>query len=195
MEGYLEITLGPMFAGKTNKLIATYRELSSTESVVAINYYMDTRYGENVIASHDGNEIPCIMMDSLEKAWFDESDPNHGVLHAADYILINEAQFFENLYNIVEDMMRYSKAVFLYGLDGDYKQEKFGQILDLIPLCNKIEKLESKCLHCGGKAIFTHRIGSDKSQISIGTDTYIVLCRQCLTKIKMEKVEEIASVD
>ena len=35
MEGYLQITLGPMFAGKTNKLIATYRELSSTESVVA----------------------------------------------------------------------------------------------------------------------------------------------------------------
>ena len=91
--------------------------------------------------------------------------------------------------------MRYSKAVFLYGLDGDYKQEKFGQILDLIPLCNKIEKLESKCLHCGGKAIFTHRTGSDKSQISIGTDTYIVLYRQCLTKIKMEKGEEIASVD
>ena len=76
-------------------------------------------------------------------------------------------------------MLRYRKKIFLYGLDGDYKQEKFGEILDLIPLCDHVEKLKSPCLYCGGIAIFTHRVTRETEQIKVGTAS----CGKIISKI------------
>ena len=48
----MSITLiyGPMFSGKTTKLIEIYREmLGKHKNCVAINYELDTRYGKNKI--------------------------------------------------------------------------------------------------------------------------------------------------
>ena len=56
--GYLEIIMGPMFSGKTQLLIKKYNILSLDTSCIAFNYYKDTRYGENIIASHDKKSIP-----------------------------------------------------------------------------------------------------------------------------------------
>lgn len=176
---YLEIVLGPMFAGKTSKLIRTYNHLQKSENVVAVNHTIDVRYGNNVISSHDNIKIPCLMIDDLFDAWFNSRNINYDELRKNEYIFINEAQFFSDLYYTVSDMLNNNKKVFLYGLDGDFKQEKFGEILDLIPLCDSIEKLNSRCIKCGGKSIFTNRITNNKEQISVGVDTYIPVCRSC----------------
>ena len=46
MVGYLDITVGPMFSGKTKKLIRTYRNYEE-KNIVAINHSLDTRYMDN----------------------------------------------------------------------------------------------------------------------------------------------------
>ena len=49
---YSGITLiyGPMFSGKTTKLIEIYKEmLAQKKNCIAINYELDTRYGKNKI--------------------------------------------------------------------------------------------------------------------------------------------------
>ena len=76
------------------------------------------------------------------------------------------------------------KSVYIYGLDGDYRREKFGKILDLIPLCNKVKKLTALCNICrdGTKAYFTKRITNETSQKLIGNDNYIAVCRNCYNK-------------
>ena len=63
----------------------------------------------------------------------------------------------------------------------DYKREKFGSILDLIPICDNVTKLTSLCFHCknGTKAVFTHRITNESEQKVIGSNNYIPLCRKC----------------
>ena len=67
----------------------------------------------------------------------------------ADYIFINEAQFFTNLKNwVITIVERYNKNVILCGLDSDFKREKFGEILDLIPHAHKITKLNGTCTQC-----------------------------------------------
>lgn len=188
MIGSLYITLGPMFSGKTSKLIQEYNQHKETNNVVAINYSEDTRYHETMLSSHDLFMIPCIMLKTLRSAWSYDTHDNYKELRGATHIFVNEAQFFGDLYTIVIDMLEKGKNIYLYGLDGDYKARKFGQILDLIPYCDNVVKLHANCDLCilkdqaHGNAIFTHRITNEKEQVVIGNSNYIPLCRSCYYK-------------
>lgn len=182
--GYLELFLGPMFSGKTTHLIQLYKMHKYIgKKVVVINYSGDTRYSnENMMSSHDQVMIPCIMANSLGEMWNNNEDSNYMIIHNADVILINEGQFFSDLYDIVIQMVDNAhKIVYISGLDGDFQRNRFGKILDLIPHCDKITKLQSICAICknGNHGIFSHRITKEQQQIVIGTDNYIPLCREC----------------
>jgi len=177
MKGYLSITIGPMFSGKTTSLIKTYKSFEKTEKInVVINYAYDTRYSETMLSSHDLEMIPCIMVKTLGQLYTNE---NNNLINEADNIFINEAQFFPDLYDFVLEMIQRNKNVYLYGLDGDYTTNKIGSILDLIPKCNEIVKLNAICDVCKENAIFTHRKTNETEQIVIGNDNYIPLCRSC----------------
>ena len=95
------------------------------------------------------------------------------------HILINEGQFFEDIYKTTMILVeKFKKHVTICGLDGDFKRVKFGKILDLIPFCDKVVKLSALC-DCGHPAIFSHRITNETSQIVIGSSNYKPLCRKC----------------
>ena len=100
-------------------------------------------------------------------------------------ILINEGQFFADIVEWVKEMVDERKIkVYICGLDGDFKREKFGNLLELIPFCDKVTKLSALCGRCkdGTQAIFTHRYLSTNSQeqVLIGEkDHYIPVCRKC----------------
>lgn len=181
--GYLELILGPMFSGKTSKLIEIYKQYSFCNiPLVVINYEGDTRYSPTDLVTHDKVKINCIQSDNLLAVINEQIDvfTNNGSLA----VLINEGQFFSDLYSSVYQMVNEHKChVYVAGLDGDFKREKFGQMLDLIPICDKVYKLHSLCVFCkdGTKAIFSHRKDKKcKSQKQIGTDDiYVPLCREC----------------
>ena len=96
-------------------------------------------------------------------------------------VLINEAQFFPDLEDNVKLMLKEKKQVYVAGLDGDFEQKKFGQILELIPLCDKFTKFTSLCAMCknGTPAIFSKRLTKEKEQMIIGSDNYLPVCRSC----------------
>jgi len=174
-EGYLEIILGSMFAGKTTKLIEKYREcVFLKQKVCVINYEEDKRYDKVKLSSHDLVKIESLNLKKLSDIFDNNID--------ADIFLINEGQFFVDLDSVVIHLVEnMKKSVFIYGLDGDYKREKFGKILDLIPFCNKVKKLTALCNTCrdGTKAYFTKRVTNDTSQKLIGSDNHIAVCRNC----------------
>lgn len=174
--GFLEIILGPMFSGKTTHLVDLYNYYKITGiKVLTINYSADKRYHDNMLSTHDKVMIPCIFVDKL-------SDILNELL-IADTILINEGQFFPDLYEIVKRLVdMYKKRVHICGLDGDFKRNKFGNILDLIPICDSVIKLQSKCTNCSKPAIFSHRITEEIEQVVIGSNNYVPLCRNCYNK-------------
>ena len=180
-EGCIEIYLGCMFSGKTNKLINISNSFKSiNQQVMNINYILDKRYGENII-SHDQNNIESFNVSCLK----DVKKKYLDYYQNSQIICINEAQFFPDLEEGVLDFC-YSdkKKIFLSGLDGDYQQKPFGQIFNLIPHCEKVTKLNAFCNICndGTYAYFTKRLNSkNKQQISIGgKDEYIPVCRKHL---------------
>ena len=183
---YLELIVGPMFSGKTSKLLEIYKQCKFCNiSVVIINYDLDKRYHDTLLSSHDKIMAPCIQANKLSEIWKSEinTDEYEQILNS-DVILINEGQFFDDLYDVVVDILKYNKKIYIGGLDGDFERKKFGKMLDLIPLCDKITKLVSLCSICkdGTPGIFSMRLTKEKEQTIIGSDNYIPVCRKCYEK-------------
>lgn len=181
--GELHIILGSMFSGKTSALIDMYNKLKLADiNVIAINYAEDQRYSENLLSTHDKVMIPAINVLQL-------SNINNAKYRNSKYILINEAQFFGDLYEFAMNAVeRDRKCVYVYGLDGDFQRDKFGQIMDLIPLSNTITKLQACCHFCLNNGIFSHRLTGDKRQKVIGSSNYVPLCRNCYLSKNRESV-------
>ena len=187
--GYLELIIGPMFSGKTSRILEIYKQCKFCNIPVAvINHVIDNRYDDDELSTHDKIKIPCIKAKSLTQIWTNETNYENIVyysnLRKANVILINEGQLFEDLFENVNDMINCGKKVYVCGLDGDFKRNKFGSILDLIPLCDKVTKFTSICSLCknGTPGIFSMRLTNEKEQIIIGSNNYIPVCRECYNK-------------
>ena len=190
MNGYLELILGPMFSGKTSKILDLYKQCEfSNIPVVVINHTSDKRYSETMLSTHDLKMIPCIQASSLCDAM--EILEIKNKINDATVILINEGQFFNDLYEWTKMMVETNhKEIYICGLDGDFNRNKFGQILDLIPLCDKVTKLKSLCSMCknGTKALFSLRVTEEKEQVLIGSDCYKPVCRASYNKYHKNKI-------
>ena len=180
-----------MFSGKTTWLTNLHKQCTFCNMrVMVVNFAGDTRYttdGESLLSTHDRTMISCIMCSSiaeLESRCAEE-------LAAADVLLINEGQFFDDITRVLQ-FVDAGKRVHVCGLDGDFEKKRIGAFLDLIPHCDKVCKLTSLCSICrnGKEAIFSFRTTSETDQIVIGSDNYLPLCRACYqqeTKKKYNK--------
>ena len=187
--GYLEIILEPMFSGKTSRLVEIYKQCNFCNiSVAVINHCIDNRYDDELLSTHDKIKIPCIKTEKLFDVWTDcinmeekVADVPRMKVASSEVILINEGQFFPDLEDFVKRLLSHSKQVYICS---NFKGKKFGQILDLVPLCDKIHKLTSLCSVCknGNKGIFSMRLTSEKEQTVVGSDNYITVCRTCYDK-------------
>jgi len=181
--GYLGIILGPMFSGKTSRLIQIYKTHSYIgKKIAVINHSSDTRYTDTMLSTHDKLMIPCLFISDVKEAWLNPNSPFYNQLRESDTILVNEAQFFTDLKQIVLEMVeKMNKHVVICGLDGDFKRNPFGEILSLVPYCDSVEKLTSLCAQCrdGTPGVFSNRISNEEHQVVVGSDNYQPLCRKC----------------
>jgi thymidine kinase len=183
--GYVELTFGCMFAGKTQEL---YRKTNRMDIInkeyLLINNKRDNRYGQDVISTHDKQQKKCICLDKLCDIINTEK------YNLCSDIFIEEAQFFDDLKDFVlHSTVKDKKNVYMYALDGDFKAVAFKPIIDIIPHCNKITKLNALCKFCndGTSAIYTHLINKnnmpENTNILIASnDTFVPLCRECFFK-------------
>jgi thymidine kinase len=185
--GYLELFIGSMYSGKSTRLVDIYKQCKFCNiTVTVINHIIDKRYDNELLSTHDQVKIPCLQASELNDLWRYNGYENkdlcaHNAVRDSDVILINEGQFFPDLYDVVVDMLNCNKKVYICGLDGDFERKKFGQILDLIPMCDKVTKLTSLCSQCkdGTPGIFSMRLTNETAQTVVGSDNYIPVCRKC----------------
>ena len=185
--GYLEIILGPMYAGKTSHVMDLYRKYKFCNlNTIVINHEMDKRDGtSHTLFSHDSTQIPCIEVKNLESILTEANILKYSVF------IINEGQFFTDLSSTVINLVDiHKKTVHVNGLDGDYKRDKFGQLLDLIPYCDDVIKLKALCGVCKNctKGIFTYRKTQQKEQIIVSQEgMYVPVCRNCYNTLENMK--------
>jgi thymidine kinase len=103
-------------------------------------------------------------------------------------VVIEEGQFFPDLVDFVLSVVdRDKKHCVVVGLDGDAHRRPFGQMLALIPLADKVEKLTAMCKLCGDgtPALFSAAISAEaataaaKGNVCVGAEErYAPMCRR-----------------
>jgi thymidine kinase len=193
--GTLDIRYAGMFASKSKWLDGNLTDYANRGLSVAkivhsddanrINVKCSGEFGSSHFSNHRilSDNVVIISTDDLSKAEVDKFD----------VIGIDEAQFFTGLYDFVKILVEdKKKRVLVTGLDGDSNRQKWGEILDLIPLSDSAEKLSATCEYClqelkqinfkGNvdmiKAPFTKRLVESKEQKLVGgKNEYVPVCR------------------
>ena len=183
----LHLFIGPMFAGKSTQLIKKLRELYDSginaDRIILINHILDNRYNDkSSITTHNGDSVNSIPLSKLNDIF------NNSIidLESKDFILIDEGQFFNDLYSTVVKLLKHGKTIYISGLDGDYLQKPFADsgLLDLIPYSTSVIKLNARCSVCNKNAPFTKRIINSSEKILIGgADDYQPVCIKHLDNI------------
>jgi thymidine kinase len=180
----LDIYIGPMFAGKTSQLIHMFNTNPESNKII-IDYHESTDCFEGILMNHDKVKQSAIkasrLYDICRTSRMDNTTAEFykfNPLIDAHSIYINEAQFFPDLFEFVLEHIQ-TKHIYIYGLDGDFEQKKIGSILELIPYCDSVTKLNGQCSRCHKKSIFSKRITESKEQYLLDEHAYIPLCRIC----------------
>ena len=166
-----------MYAGKSTVVTNIYKQaLSCNIKTVVLTHQTETRYSIEHLSTHNKQHIPCCKYNTITEFIKDK----YGEIMTADIILIDEAQFFEDLLEVLQLVDCLKKRVYVFGLVGDFKRNKFGNIADLLVHCDDIENLSDKCNLCTNRSVFSSRTIKSDSQILIGSvESYQSLCRQC----------------
>eukprot|EP00792_Barthelona_sp_PAP020_P006404 TRINITY_DN2982_c0_g1_i3.p1 TRINITY_DN2982_c0_g1~~TRINITY_DN2982_c0_g1_i3.p1 ORF type:complete len:377 (-),score=95.63 TRINITY_DN2982_c0_g1_i3:121-1191(-) len=178
--GKLTLIMGPMFAGKTTKLIEiiTQKRNETCENSILVKYSKDQRYGlENECCTHDGKKLDALAANYLCE--IKERILNENV----DCVGIDEGQFFPDLTENVVSFLKNGINVFIGGLDGSFLREPIGSMVDLLPFTSKVIKLKAKCHYCLENAQFSKRIVECNDVVCIGgAESYVATCRSCFHK-------------
>jgi thymidine kinase len=179
-----------MCAGKSSTILSRI----SKAKVLGWNYLiftssLDTRYATDAksIQTHDGRSIqaiPCLDLSTLFR---------HPDYASANLVILEESQFFTNLYETVVKMVDTdSKHVIVVGLDGDYQRKPIGEVLQCIPIADTVTRLSAYCSVCkdGTLAPFTARISNALTQIIVGgLESYTPVCRKHWSGIHRSKCQ------
>jgi thymidine kinase len=174
----LHLILGPMFSGKSTRLINHIRTFTMLEyTVFIIKPDIDKRYTTlPEICTHDQMKHNCHMvpMDAYESIL---DTPEY---KKANVVMIEEGQFFVHIYKLVRHMLDIDKKrIFVTALNGDSQRELFGDIYKLLPLCHTMELLQALCMQCkdGTPAVYSKRKLNFDQQIQVaGNDVYEAVC-------------------
>jgi thymidine kinase len=178
--GSVEVITGSMFSGKTEELIRRLRRARiAKQQVQVFKPSLDTRYGQDHLASHSGAAFDASPIERAQDI-FERLEQDTTV------VAIDEAQFFDDeLAQVVSNLADQGLRVIVAGLDTDFRGEPFGPLPAIMAQAERVDKLHAICMVCGGPASRTQRLidGSparyDEPVVIVGADElYEARCRE-----------------
>jgi thymidine kinase len=173
-EGKIELIIGPMFSGKSTRLIEQMRKyVYKAKKTIMVKYYADQRYSEkSEVVTHDLIKYDSINCKLLRNSF--------ETLKQYDVIGIDEGQFFADLVEICEELALMGKIILIAALNGDFRMEPFPVIQRIIAKADKIKLLKAYCFNCHKDAKFSLRIVQSNETVLIGAgEAYKPACREC----------------
>jgi len=180
MKGQLELITGPMYSGKTSKLISRARRHNRHGFCVsAFKPAADTR--DDPITSHDG--------EVLEAERVEDSKELVGKLEAdCEVCVVDEANLFDEALVQRLQMLAYDGVrVVAAGTDKDFRGLPFAHMSSLMAVSDRLDKRQAVCQQCGARASMNQRLTedgkpafADEEVVKVGgKETYEARCREC----------------
>ncbi|MBI3577059.1 hypothetical protein HY086_03415 [Candidatus Gottesmanbacteria bacterium] len=170
-QGKLTVIAGPMFSGKTTKLLTLFSVLSNLGfSILCFKAEAKSNGGMGHTRSHDERPLPVIYIGM--------NDPEKILQYTGKGIkkvIIDNINFFpkDRFTAVVKNLLKQGIDVYLNGLIYDYRKMEFGATRALMKMADECIEQFSICVRCGAKAEHTERVSGGTEQ-SIGTTGKIV---------------------
>ncbi|MCW8982094.1 MULTISPECIES: thymidine kinase [Altibacter] len=189
--GWIEVICGSMFSGKTEELIRRLKRAKFARQRVEIfKPNVDNRYDEDMVVSHDSNEIRSTPVPAAA---------NIPILaDNCDVVGIDEAQFFDDeIVKVCNDLANRGVRVIVAGLDMDFKGNPFGPMPALMATAEYVTKVHAVCTRTGNLANYSYRKSKSDDLVLLGeTEEYEPLSRAAYFKAMLrEKVSKIEVKD
>jgi len=172
----ISLIFGPMYSGKTSELLRRLeRAHLAKKSVVLLRPTIDYR----PFLSHSQKNAEWLPQKFVDLINFDASEYN--------MIGIDEGQFFNNL---KEFCLKYSlagKNIVISALHATSESTMFDPIIQILPFCDEIVKLNAVCMNCGSEyGNYTHFLAGNKTEkVAVGgKNEYTALCDKCYFSLK-----------
>ncbi|MEY8849540.1 thymidine kinase [Psychroserpens sp. XS_ASV72] len=195
--GWIEVICGSMFSGKTEELIRRLKRAKFARQKVEIfKPAIDVRYDEEMVVSHDSNEIRSTPVPAAA---------NIPILaDGCDVVGIDEAQFFDDeIVRVCNDLANKGVRVIVAGLDMDFKGNPFGPMPNLMATAEYVTKVHAICTRTGNLAQYSYRKSKSDNLVLLGeVDEYEPLSRAAFYKamlrdkvrnMKVNDAEEVTS--
>ena len=176
----ITLITGPMSSGKTSLMLQKLeRARIAGKRVVLYRPLNDTRD----FLTHSGID----KLDSYPIHYLQSVGTSHEVHtreladSSFDIIGIDEGQFVFGLRELVLNGSLAGKKIYISALHATSESRMFEEIINLIPHCDEIIKLNAVCTSCGSDVgNYTSYKGGVKPDVWVGgLDEYTSLCREC----------------
>ena len=186
--GWIEVICGSMFSGKTEELIRRLKRAQFAKQRVEIfKPAIDSRYDEDMVVSHDANEIRSTPVPAAAQIRL--------LADNCDVVGIDEAQFFDDeIVAVCNDLANKGTRVIVAGLDMDYRGNPFGPMPNLMATAEYVTKVHAVCTRTGNLAQFSFRKAPSEDLVLLGeTAEYEPLSRAAYYKARQE--EKLRNMD
>ncbi|MDP5061325.1 MAG: thymidine kinase [Maribacter sp.] len=186
--GWIEVIAGSMFSGKTEELIRRLKRAQFAKLKVEIFKPMvDTRYDDEMVVSHDANEIRSTPVPAAANIRI--------LADTCDVIGIDEAQFFDDeIVTVCNDLANKGVRVIVAGLDMDFKGKPFGPMPALMATAEYVTKVHAICTRTGNLANYSFRKSNNDKLVMLGeVNEYEPLSRGAYYKAMLK--EKVKTMD
>jgi thymidine kinase len=138
-KGETHLTMGPVHSGKT------------TELMRVLNRHFIARRHPVLVRSQAGNPVEAAKFPILTV----EGLPPPEDLAEFDTVGVDEGHRFNGIAGWADALANAGKLVEVSCLDGTYDREPYANIVELVPVSERVHKLDSICALTGGPAAFS----------------------------------------
>jgi len=187
--GWIEVICGSMFSGKTEELIRRLKRAQFAKQRVEIfKPSVDVRYDDEMVVSHDSNEIRSTPVPSSSNILLLADD--------VDVVGIDEAQFFDDeIVAVCNTLANKGVRVIVAGLDMDFKGNPFGPMPALMATAEYVTKVHAVCTHTGNLAHYSFRKANNDDLVLLGEiQEYEPLSRAAYYKALKHQQENISTL-
>lgn len=180
--GWIEVICGSMFSGKTEELIRRLKRAQFAKQKVEIfKPTVDTRYHDEMVVSHDENQIRSTPVPAAENIRL--------LAQGCDVVGIDEAQFFDDeIVNVCNELANNGIRVIVAGLDMDFRGNPFGPMPNLMATAEYVTKVHAVCTRTGNLANYSFRKANTDKLVFLGeVEEYEPLSRTAYYKAMMEE--------
>ncbi len=178
--GDINVFTGPMKCGKTQKILdEAQRQEIAGKNIKVFKPKIDDRFSDVQVISRKGYKTDAIAINNIDEI------KNYD----ADVYVIDEFQFLKGDLKELYRLANRGKKFYIAGLNLTAERKPFGNMGDLLCMSDNVQILTSVCEVCrNDNAIYTFYKGENKtSDILVGEDCYIPVCRKCYEKLMSEK--------